>query len=86
MCLAGPYDNDNNNVFKYTTFSRKGSNALYNESQGGETGHQPVKAPMAAKQVRPQHWGLRIRPLLFLKSDVGSLTSPTNLVCTIVEM
>ena len=28
-------------------FSMKGSNALH-DSQGGKTGHQPVKAPLAA--------------------------------------
>ena len=31
----------------YNTFSLKGSNALYNGSEGGVTGNQLVKAPMA---------------------------------------
>ena len=60
----------------------------------GEIGHQLVKAPMAAaislfmittmntcEQARPQQRGLR--PLLFSNSDVGSLTSPTNILFNI---
>ena len=53
-------------------FSLKGSNALYKEM--GETRHQSVNATMAG-QTRG------LGPLLFSKSDVGSLTSPINLVC-----
>ena len=29
-------------TYLYSAVSLKGSNALYNESQGGETGYQPV--------------------------------------------
>ena len=35
-------------LHSYSAFSFKGSNALYNESQGNEIGHQAVKAPMTA--------------------------------------
>ena len=80
-------------IHLYSAFTQKGSNALWNESQGGETGHQPVKPPLTSaicpymisphypeNEYRWNNTGVHI-PYSFSTSDVDSLMSPTNLVC-----